>query len=138
MARAAVLFNLHQGRDQLQARVGDRAGEVDQVVEQVERPAPLGAHPPRLDPPPFLQTLDQQLAGDNWLDHRHVVRLEQGPHLITDRGEPRVLHLNQPPVPDSVNPVPPNPSLHLPLLPRVVRLELLVEGGFHGGVRREE
>jgi hypothetical protein len=116
--------------------MGKDPREVHQVVEQVQGAPLLGAQPALDRGTARHKLLDERLAGDDRLDHKHVVPFEEPRHFIPDGRQRPVLDFDQAAVGDRVDAVVQQRHLHLGGVARIEPLQVPMERRFHTSLSR--
>ena len=112
MARIAVLFDLDQHNVKRQPRMRKNAREMNQLIEQIEQTAMLGAVATADDAAAAPATINQPLLCDDRLDDPHpgATRASAAP-CITDGRQRPVLHLDQFVIDHRIDPIFPQANL---------------------------
>ena len=136
VAGVAKFFDFDQRNVDRQPLVREDPGEVDEVVEKVEKLAPLGAQPLRDDLAAATILFDELFSSDDRFDNKDAVTsVEECRRFVPDRGKRAVLDLDEPITPDHVNAEFLERHLKLGVRVGIMLLQLPVEGRFHDGVQ---
>lgn len=131
VTRVSPFFDFHQRHFEHQPPIWKNAREMDQLVEQVEQPAPFRALSPLDNAAARAAEFDQHLAGDDRFDQQHAVFADERGDFVADGRERGELNFHQLVRPRDIDAVTADALLNDGAFDHVAFFQLAVERRFH-------